>query len=111
MSKPNHGAARSAVGKKKTKKRPELRPLPEPLAPEAVEAVQPPTAVAEKSNGSTLQFRPRARETARATGAQGGKRLIQQVANYSYVYADLKVIGVLALLLFGALIVLSFVIQ
>lgn len=111
MSKPSHGTMRSAVSKKKTKKRPELRPMPEPLAPEAVEPVRPQPAVAEKSNGSTLQFRPRAREAARPARAHGGTRFIQQVANYGYVYADLKVIGVLSLLLFGALIALSFVIQ
>lgn len=111
MSKPSHGTMRSAVSKKKSKKRPELRPMPEPLAPKAVEAVQPTTAVAEKSDGSTLQFRPRAREAARAIRAQGGTRFIQQVVNYGYVYADLKVIGVLSLMLFAGLIVLSFVIQ
>lgn len=111
MSKPSHGTMRSAVSKKKSRKRPELRPMPEPLAPEAVEAVQPTTAAAEKSNGSALQFRPRVREAARAIRAQGGTRFIQQVVNYNYVYADLKVIGVLCLVLFSALIVLSFVIQ
>ena len=111
MSKPSHGTMRSAVSKKKTKKRPELRPMPEPVAPEAIEPVQPTTAVAEKSNGSTLQFRPRVREAARTIRAQGGTRYVQQVVNYGYVYADLKVIGVLTLLLLAALVVLSFIVQ
>lgn len=113
MAKPSHGA-RFAGGKKKLKKRPESRPVaPAPVATALPEPV-------EETNGNgagrepVLQFRPRAREAAvgRVAPARGPvRRAYQQVVDYSYVYTDLKIIGVLAFALFGLLVALSVVMR
>ena len=118
MSKPSRGAY--AAGKKKAKKRSEPRPIVE-MAPSITprESVQ----AQESDNGSSvasapvLQFRPRARDAVSPRPAQGkvpmsaAAKFAQQVVDYSYVYTDLKIIGVLVVSLLVLLIVLSFVIH
>ena len=64
-----------------------------------------------------LQFRPRARDAMAARPAPGkgpapaSAKFAQQVVDYSYVYTDLKIIGVLVVSLLAMLIVLSFVVH
>jgi hypothetical protein len=114
MAKPSRGATRIAPAKKKAKKRYEPQidrvastgTVPaESAAGEAVAAAQP--------TGAVLQFRPRQAEAARAAAARGSvaSRTALQAVDYSYVYADLKLIGALSVLLFGGLVALSFVIH
>ena len=116
MPKPTQGA-RSAAGKKKTKKRPESRPVAQMTASTSVSTE--PVQAEENGNGHTdapvLQFRPKAREVvpARASSARGGTaaRAAFQTMDYSYVYTDLRVIGVLMASLLVMLIALTFVIR
>lgn len=116
MSKPSRGTARFAAGKKKAKKRSESRPANHIAASAASTQPMQPEAPAHDTTGRTvLQFRPRPREAApmRATAGRtaASARALQQVIDYSYVYADLKLIGGLSLLLFGGLVALSFVVR
>jgi hypothetical protein len=116
MSKPSRGAL--AAGKKKAKKRPELRP-----AAPATSTVARSEPVQEHENGSAqvatatpvLQFRPKGRDSlaARPVGGRAAAlpRMAQQVVDYSYVYTDLKIIAALVIFLLVMLILLSFVIR
>ena len=116
MSKPTRGAAKAAPGKRKAKVRPQPRPTGEGAPTVASEG-----AVQAEAKGNVavreepvLRFRPGPRETApiRATGgkAQAARAPLPTV-DYSYVYTDLKIIGVLVSALLVALIALSFVIH
>jgi len=114
MAKPSRGATRISPAKKKAKKRyePQLSRTASagvaPAEPAAGEA-----AIASEPTGAVLQFRPRQAEAARAAVARGsaGSKSAIQAVDYSYVYADLKLIGGLTVLLFGGLVALSFVIH
>ena len=115
MAKPSRGATRPAAGKKKLKKRSELqatRSVPaEAAALEPVRGEMAPPA--ERPGGTTLQFRPREAVAARGAGAKGASvaKVALQAVDYSYVYTDLRIIGGLAVVLFGGLVALSFVIH
>jgi hypothetical protein len=114
MPKPSQGS-RFAAGKKKTKKRPEARPIAETAStPVPAEPVH----VEENGNGHTetpvLQFRPKAREAAPARSSGGraaASRTTLQPVDYSYVYTDLRIIGVLMTSLLVLLVALTFVIR
>lgn len=110
MAKLSRGTARSAVGKKKAKKRVEPRPTSQSPSTAAVaQPVQPRETAERGSGGTVLQFRPRARDAAGRSAAAA--KAVLQTVDYSYVYTDLRIIGVLSVLLLGGLIALSFVIR
>lgn len=116
MSKPSRGAV--ASGKKKAKKRPESRPSAEvsaPVAPREPVQSQESGAGAFAASGPVLQFRPKGREAvaARPAGGKSGatSRSVLQPVDYSYVYTDLKIIGVLVSALLLALVVLSLAVR
>ena len=116
MSKPTRGATKVAPGKRKAK----VRPQPRPMGEAASTVVSDEAVQAEASGGvavreePVLQFRPRPREAAQ-TRASGGRPQASRVplptADYSYVYTDLRIIGVLVGALLVGLIALSFVIH
>lgn len=115
MPKPSQGA-RPGASKKKTKKRPEIRPADQAAAPASVSTE--PVQAKENGNGHAsapvLQFRPSAREVApsrRTSGRAATAKTAFQTADYSYVYTDLRIIGVLASVLLVLLIALTFVIK
>ncbi len=114
MPKDSRGAARSAAGKKKAKKRAEPQTITR-IPPSAAvrEPVQPEERAQGGSTATVLQFRPRGREAGgRAAGKAGGAaKVFLQAVDYSYVFADLKIIGGLSVVLFGGLIALSFVLH
>jgi hypothetical protein len=115
MAKSTRGAPHNAPGKKKAKSRAESHPVAvQPRPAESEAAVESPKPRAEAAtSGSVIQFRPRGREgTARpSTRAGAVSRAIQQVVDYSYVYADLKIIGAVVASLLVILIALTFVIK
>ena len=118
MSKPSRGAA--AASKKKAKKRQESRPIVQ-----AAPAISSRQLVQEEENdhdtptvgAPVLQFRPRAKGDIQARPASGKTpapstaKFAQQIVDYSYVYTDLRIIGVLVSSLLVVLVVLSFVIH
>jgi hypothetical protein len=117
MAKATHGSARHGATKKKAKRRPELPSVPRSLQPTAGAApVQSPDEVV--SNGSSEaapRFRPKAEER-RPARSVGGKvvapaKVGQQVVDYRYAYSDMRVIGVLSAVLFGALLVIYLIIR
>jgi hypothetical protein len=115
MPKLIHGAARSSGSKKKTKKRAESAPIAQ-ISPSAGarQPVQPEGRVSENSNATVIQFRPRSRVAgpAKLPGRPAGPaKAFLQTVDYSYVYTDLRIIGMLALALFAVLIVLSFLLR
>jgi len=115
MAKPSRGATRFAAGKKKAKKR--YEPQPSNATSVSVVAEEPvegaPKASGPQSAGAVLQFRPRQAAPSRSVAGKGGAatKAILQAVDYGYVYTDLKVIGGLAVLLFGGLVALSFVVH
>lgn len=116
MSKPSRGATRYAAGKKKGKKRQEPRRVGEVVRPIPGGKPEPSQEAAEeRSTGTVLQFRPRQREISAGRQAAGkvgpSARAFLKAVDYSYVYADLKLIGGLSVFLFGSLAVLSFFIR
>ncbi len=115
MAKPSRGGTRYAAGQKKAKKRFEPQSsVPVPASAATQEPAQPEEKPVERTSGSALQFRPRARETSavRSAGARGvaAKTHLQPI-DYSYVYTDLRIIGVLTTVLLVALVALSFMLH
>ena len=114
MPKPTQGS-RNPAGKKKAKRRPEPRPVVQ-----TAETVAPAEPVQTELNGNghagepVLQFRPRGREVAasRSTAPRtAGAKTAYQTVDYSYVYTDLRIIGVLVAALLVMLVALTFVIR
>ncbi len=111
----DRGAARSAAGKKKAKKRAESHSATR-IPPSAAvrEAVRPEEKAQGGSTATVLQFRPRAGEAgARRAGGKAGStaRTYLQPIDYSYVFTDLKIIGGLSAIIIAGLIALSFVVH
>ncbi len=115
MAKPSHGGARFGASKKKAKKRSEPQQIGRTPSAPVREPSEPQAVPGEPSGRSVVQFRPRPRDAepqrvAAGRGAAQAKSFFQAV-DYSYVYTDLRIIGGLSALLFGGLVVLSFVIR
>jgi hypothetical protein len=117
MPKVSHGSARHGAAKKKAKRRPEspVGPRAPQSAPEEAPVQSVDSVVGNGSAEMGPRFRPNVadRRPSRPAGgrAVSSARAAQQVMDYSYVYTDLKLIGVLSAVLFGVLGVIYLVLR